>query len=99
MPYPFDPAPVTLWTLTRDAKLASCEIAFVPTGVEARIMRNGKRLYARTFPTEDEALEWAEEERTKLLSNGWGAAILAGIEQGVRISGAKLCSQLRDLAN
>ena len=30
---------------TRDDKLASWEIAFLPAGVEARIMRNGKLLY------------------------------------------------------
>ena len=72
MPFPFDPAPCTLWTLTRDDKLASCEIRFVPIGVEARVKRNGKRLYARTFPNGDEALEWAEGERVEMLAKGWG---------------------------
>jgi hypothetical protein len=32
MPFPFDPAPATLWSLTREDKLGACEIAFVPTG-------------------------------------------------------------------
>jgi hypothetical protein len=30
MPFPFDPSPVTLWTLTNREKLASCEVAFLP---------------------------------------------------------------------
>jgi hypothetical protein len=34
-------------------------------------MRNSKLLYARTFPTGDEALEWAEEERQKMVEQGW----------------------------
>jgi hypothetical protein len=36
-------------------------------------MRNGKLLYARTFQR-DEALEWAEEERVKMLVQGWSVA-------------------------
>ena len=36
MPFPFDPAPTVLWTLSVDGKLASCEVRFVPIGVEAR---------------------------------------------------------------
>ena len=57
--------------MRRDEKVASCEVRFVPIGVEARVMRNGKLLYARTFPTADETLEWAEEERTSHLAKGW----------------------------
>jgi hypothetical protein len=55
MSFPFDPAPVILWTLTREEKLASCDVRFVPIGVEARVLTNGKLLYARTFPTGDDA--------------------------------------------
>jgi hypothetical protein len=65
VPYPFDPAPATLWTVTLDDRLASCAIAFVPNGVEARIMRNGKLLYACTFANGDDTLEWAEGERVE----------------------------------
>jgi hypothetical protein len=68
--FPFDPAPVTLWTLAGSDKVASCEVRFVPIGVETRVLTNGKLLYARTFPNGDEALKWAEEERSKLLANG-----------------------------
>jgi hypothetical protein len=71
VPFPFDPAPATLWTLAREDKLASCEIAFVPTGAEARIVRNGKLLYARTFANGDDTLEWAEGERVEMLAKGW----------------------------
>ena len=69
MPSPFAPVPASavLCTLTRDDKLASCEIAFVLSAVEARIMRSGKLLYARTFPNGDDTLEWAEEERQEML--------------------------------
>jgi hypothetical protein len=56
---------------THDEKLASCEIAFVPPGVEARIMRNGKLLYARTFQNGDDTLEWAEGERVEMIAKGW----------------------------
>jgi hypothetical protein len=70
-PFPLDHAPSTLWTLTRDDKLASCEVRFVPIGVEARVMRNGKLLYARTFTTGDEAIAWAEEERERMVKEGW----------------------------
>jgi hypothetical protein len=40
--------------------------------VEARITRNGKLLYARTFANGDDTLEWAEDERVDLLVKGWG---------------------------
>jgi hypothetical protein len=33
-------------------------------------MRNGKLLYARTFPNGDDTLEWAEDERKDLLAKG-----------------------------
>lgn len=66
MPFPFDPAPATLWTLTLDDRFASCEVRFVPIGVEARILWNGRLLHARTFPNGDDwllgnPLEWAIE--------------------------------------
>jgi hypothetical protein len=67
----FDPAPGILWTLTKEGREASCDIRFVPIGVEARIKRNGKLLYARTFPLAVETLEWAEEERQEHVASGW----------------------------
>jgi hypothetical protein len=70
VPFPFDPFPDTLWTLTNGEKL-SCEIAFVPIGVKATVMRNGKLLYSRIFATGDEATAWAEEERKGHLAKGW----------------------------
>jgi hypothetical protein len=74
MPYPFDPSSATVWTLVREDKVASCDVSFVPIGVEARIMRNGTLLYARTFPTGDETLAWAAGERQDLLEKGWRTA-------------------------
>ena len=74
MPFPFDRDPVTLWALTGEEKLASCEVRFVPIGVEGRVLRNGKLLYARTFPTGDETFEWAEDERKEHLAKGWRVA-------------------------
>ena len=71
MPFPFDPAPATIWTLTADGKTASCELRFVPIGVEARVLVNGKLLYSRIFPTADESLAWTEEERKRHLAKGW----------------------------
>jgi sugar lactone lactonase YvrE len=64
-------SPATLWTLTNGEKLASCEIAFVPIGVKATVMRNGKLLYTRIFADGDEATAWAEEERKGHLAKGW----------------------------
>jgi hypothetical protein len=43
-------SPVTLWTLTDGEKLASCEVAFVPIGVKAAVMRNGELLYSESLP-------------------------------------------------
>jgi len=71
MPFPFDPAPATLWTLTREDRLASCEIRFVPNGVEALVRRNGTLLYSSTFEKGDDTLEWAESERVEMLAKGW----------------------------
>jgi hypothetical protein len=70
VPFPFDPTPVTLWTLAGSDKLASCEVRFVPIGVEARILRDGRLLYSRTFRTGDQSLAWAEE-RQEHLTQGW----------------------------
>jgi hypothetical protein len=77
MPFPFDLSPSTLWTLTDDEKLASCEVAFVPIGVQARVLRNGELLYCRIFTNGDEALAWAEEERQGYLAKGWIPATLS----------------------
>jgi hypothetical protein len=71
MPFPFDPSPSTLWTLSVDAKLASCEVRFVPIGVEAKALTNGNLLYARTFSNGDDALAWAAGERKELPEKGW----------------------------
>jgi hypothetical protein len=71
MPFPFDPSPSTLWTLHRDEKTAAAEVRFVPAGVEIRVLRNGKRLFSRIFDNGDDALKEAEEERTRMIAQGW----------------------------
>jgi hypothetical protein len=40
----------------------------VAIGAKATVMRNGKLLCARTFPTSEEALQWANEEHRRLLA-------------------------------
>jgi hypothetical protein len=50
MPFPFDANPATLWTLTRDGRERSCEVAFVPNGIEVRVRRDGgELLMSRVF--------------------------------------------------
>jgi len=71
VPFPFDPSPTTLWTLTDNEKVASCEVAFVPIGVPAKVMRNGELLYSRIFTSGDEGVAWAEEERKGHVAKGW----------------------------
>jgi hypothetical protein len=71
VPFPFDPSPTTVWTLTNGGKPASCQVAFVPIGVQVRVVRNGKLLYSRIFENGDEAVTWAEEERKGHLAKGW----------------------------
>jgi len=51
--------------LRTDERRSTSWTSFVPIGVEARVLTNGKLLDARTFPTGDDALRWAEEERTE----------------------------------
>ena len=77
MAFPFDPSPATLWTLTDKNKLASCELRFVPIGVQARVLWNGELLYSRIFTNADEALAWAEEERQAYFAKGWIPATLS----------------------
>lgn len=70
MAFPFDPATATLWTLTRMAR-SSPPARWRLCRVEGRVLINGNLLYARTFPTADETLEWAEQERKDQLARGW----------------------------
>jgi hypothetical protein len=76
VPLPFDPSPTIFWTLTNGEKLAFCEVAFVPHGVQAKVLRNGKLLYSRIFSTGDEAVAWVEEERQGHLAKGWGPLLV-----------------------
>jgi hypothetical protein len=71
VPFPFDPNPSTLWTLTRESKVASCEVRFVPIGVEMRMLRDGRLLWAQTFESGEEALGQAAEYRVQMIANDW----------------------------
>jgi len=61
----------TLWTLTRNGAIASCEMVIAPTGVEARVLHNEMVLHTETFPNDHDVLAWAEEERKGHLAKGW----------------------------
>lgn len=63
-----DPNPSVLWTENLDGVVATCDVRFVPTGVEVRMLRNERFLMSRIFPSGDEALAWAEEEKERLRS-------------------------------
>lgn len=63
MTNPFDPHPTRLWSAPVDGKFASCDLRFVPIGIEIRIFRDESLLMSRIFSTPQEALAWAEEER------------------------------------
>jgi hypothetical protein len=39
-------------------------------GVEAQILRNGEHTIGRRFPLKEQAVRWAEDERTHA-ANGW----------------------------
>jgi len=54
-----------------DAEIASCELGFTPLGAEIRILRDRSLLHSRVLPTGEEALAWAEEERQRLVAEGW----------------------------
>ena len=71
MIFPFDSVPTALLTLTLDNKLASCEVHFVPNGNEMRVLRDGRLLFSRVFPTGKEALKEAAEERARMLGDDW----------------------------
>ena len=67
----FDPHPAHLWTLTRDDQIASCDVRFVRSGVEVRVLRKGTRLFSRIFDNGDDALTEAREEQLRMLADGW----------------------------
>lgn len=71
MVFPLDSSPSTVWTLGHDRNVASAEVRFVPDGVEVRFLRNGTRLFSQIFPNGEEALREAEEERKRMLAQGW----------------------------
>jgi hypothetical protein len=69
--FPFDSAPTLIWTVCRDSKIATCEVRFVPIGVEVRVLRNGNLLWSQIFASGDHALLETEKEKERMLAEGW----------------------------
>jgi hypothetical protein len=58
---------ILLWALrTKDDHQRECRACRVPTGIEVTIVSDGVALFTRIFPTSEEALAWAEEERGRV---------------------------------
>jgi hypothetical protein len=66
-----DAAPSVLWTLRREGKVATCEVAFVPIGAEVRIFRNTSLLMSRIFRAEPDALAWVQGQYQEHIERGW----------------------------
>ena len=71
MAFPFDPSASTLWVLSREETISSCEVRFVPGGVQIEVTRNRKLLWSRIFEAGDQALREAEEEKQRMVNDGW----------------------------
>lgn len=74
MAFPHDLSPTLLWTLRKPGKVATAEVRFVPNGVQVRMFGTTSLLMSRIFPTGEEAMAWAEEEKGELLAKGWFVA-------------------------
>ena len=55
--------PTALWRVRNDGRWIEADMRLVRTGVEVEIISNGVPLCSRIFPTSEEALAWAEDER------------------------------------
>jgi hypothetical protein len=66
-----------------DSKVAASELAFTPLGPQVRILRDGSLLYGRSLPSGVEALAWAEEERQRMVAEGWTAVVSRGKDANI----------------
>ena len=66
-----DDEPVTLWTLRKDADEIACRVRLAPYGIEVDMLNRGVVILTRVFETDDEALGWADERRSRRESEGW----------------------------
>ena len=64
---------------TRDDKLASCEVRFVPNGTEVRVLRNGTLLWSRIFENGDEAPERGGGGADGTAGEGLGNVVAPGV--------------------
>ena len=69
-----DDEPVTLWTLRKDADEIACRVRLAPYGIEIDMLNHGAVILTRVFETDDEALGWADERRSRRESEGWQPA-------------------------
>jgi len=72
-PSPRKPRPAEpLWTLQKGARRTQFELRYHGEyGVEAQLLRDGELLMARRFETRALAVQWAEQERALLETEGW----------------------------
>ena len=66
-----DDQPVTLWALRKDADEIACQVRLAPYGIEVDMLNRGVVILTRVFETDDEALGWADERRSRRESEGW----------------------------
>jgi hypothetical protein len=62
-----------LWTLVKAGKRVDAELMFhgESYGWEARFLHDGQLAYGRRFVLRADELQEADEERTRLLAEGW----------------------------
>lgn len=71
-----DDQPVTLWKMRRDNEEIACRVRLAPYGIEVDMLNDGAVVLTRVFATDDEALLWARERRSKREVEGWQASPL-----------------------
>jgi hypothetical protein len=61
-----------LWTLTKGAKRVDAELLYQGEhGVEVQFLHEGVMAYAHRWPMRAHAIQEAEEQRARLLREGW----------------------------
>jgi len=69
-------AVLPMWRLFKQGHDASCEVAKVPAGFEARCLLDGRFLYSHQFSDSDDVLKWAFEKRIQFRQNGWSRVVV-----------------------
>ena len=58
----------------RDNEHIACRVRLAPYGIEVDMLNDGAVVLTRVFATDDEALLWARERRSKREADGWQAS-------------------------